>query len=79
MFNIVVFLLLLLGVVGVFENSFMILFKIFFFGYLLVLVMLFSRGISFYVFVVISGLICIVVYVKFFEKVKVVKKVVYVR
>ena len=57
----------------------MTLFKIFFPGHLLVPAMLLSRGISFYAFVAISGLICIVVHVKSSEKVKAVKKVAYVR
>ncbi|HHQ5518455.1 TPA: lysylphosphatidylglycerol synthase domain-containing protein, partial [Clostridioides difficile] len=77
--NIAVSSLPLPGAVGASENSFMTLFKIFFPGHLLVPAMLLSRGISFYAFVAISGLICIVVHVKSSEKVKAVKKVAYVR
>ncbi|MGX9755704.1 aminohexosyl-hexosyldiradylglycerol biosynthesis protein HexF [Clostridioides difficile] len=77
--NIAVSSLPLPGAVGASENSFMTLFKIFFPGHLLVPAMLLSRGISFYAFVAISGLVCIVAHVKSSEKVKSVKEVIYVR
>lgn len=52
------------GAVGATESSFMILFKIFFSKELLLSAMLLSRGISFYAFLFISGIITIIIHIK---------------
>jgi len=52
------------GAVGATESSFMVLFKIFFSKELLLSAMLLSRGISFYAFLLISGIATIIIHIK---------------
>lgn len=51
------------GAMGISEGSFMILFKILFPGYLLSTGMLMTRAVSFYLFVIITGLITLISYI----------------
>jgi len=52
------------GAVGATESSFMVLFKIFFSKELILSAMLLSRGISFYAFLLISGIVTIIIHIK---------------
>ncbi|MDE5977185.1 MAG: flippase-like domain-containing protein, partial [Turicibacter sp.] len=56
------------GAVGVSENLFISTFRLFFDGALLIPAMLLTRGINFYTFLIISGIVSLIVHVSSYKK-----------